>query len=77
MCGWKGRRPSSPCAWATARAGPTFVEGAAVRLTRGGETLASAEAPAGAAEVTLRVEASALGGGVAAEAFAPGAAAGE
>lgn len=58
-------------------AGPTFVEGAAVRLTRGGETLASAEAPAGAAEVTLRVEASALGGGVTAEAFAPGAAAGE
>ena len=58
-------------------AGPTFVEGAAVRLTRGGETLASAEAPAGAAEVTLRVEASALGGGVAAEAFAPVAAAGE
>lgn len=58
-------------------AGPTFVEGAAVRLTRGGETLASAEAPAGAAEVTLRVEASALGGGVAAEAFAPDAAAGE
>lgn len=58
-------------------AGPTFVEGAAVRLTRGGETLASAEAPAGAAEVTLRVEASALGGGVAAEAFAPAAAAGE
>lgn len=58
-------------------AGPTFVEGAAVRLTRGGETLASAEAPAGAAEVTLRVEASALGGGVAAEASAPVAAAGE
>ena len=58
-------------------AGPTFVEGAAVRLTRGGETLASAEAPAGAAEVTLRVEASALGGGVTVEAAPPDAAAGE
>ena len=54
-------------------AGPTFVEGTAVRLTQGGETLASAEAPAGAAEVTLRVEASALGGGVTAEVSAPGA----
>ena len=54
-------------------AGPTFVEGAAVRLTRGGETLDSAEAPAGASEIELRVEASALGGGVTAEVSAPGA----